>query len=98
MCWNRSTPLERLYNRGEDKIESEMDIVKIIRNIRNLKIMMSNLVKLDLKTKQKLKLSGKNLINIDHSSDSLPESIDDENDISDLSDDEDMSNMRTTPN
>ena len=37
---NRSNKLLRLYNRGRNRMDKEMDIVKIIKNLRNMGIFM----------------------------------------------------------
>ena len=47
-----------------------MDIVKIIRNIRNLKIFLKSQIPINGTLKQQLKLQGKNIIKVDESSES----------------------------
>ena len=38
---NRENRLWRLYEDGQERLEKEFDVVKIIRSIRNLKIFMN---------------------------------------------------------
>jgi hypothetical protein len=41
-CFRKKAIFERLYDRGQERIEKELDIVKIIKSIRNIKILMKN--------------------------------------------------------
>jgi nicotinate-nucleotide pyrophosphorylase len=68
-CWcsKKSTPLLRLFNKGEEQVEKDLDLVKIIRSVRNIKLYLKKSTEVDALTKTKLKLAGKNLILLDHS-------------------------------
>jgi hypothetical protein len=58
----------RLFRRGEELIDKEMDMVKIIKAIRNLKVVLKSRL-IDKATMFQIKNSGKNIINIDKESD-----------------------------
>ena len=57
--------LFRLYTKGSDLLEKEMDIVKLIKHVRNINYFMKTQV--DQNHKRLLKIQGKNVINLDHS-------------------------------
>ena len=59
--------MKRLYERGEENLEKEMDIVKIVRNLRNLKIFIKKYI-VDEETLEMIKHSDKNIIHIDSTS------------------------------
>lgn len=40
--WRKKYKLQKMYQVGESRIESEMNIVKIMKNLRNIKIIMKN--------------------------------------------------------
>ena len=40
--WKNKGKLQKLYRTGEDRIESEMNIIKIMNTIRNIKIILKN--------------------------------------------------------
>ena len=56
----------KLYDRGKNRIEGELDIVKIIKSIRNMKILMKNSF-MNEEVIHQIYHSKKNLINIDES-------------------------------
>ena len=62
-----------MYERGSERIDKEMDMLKIIRNIRSLRIWTRmNTSKEDLnKVKYLIRHSKKNLIDLDKDSDGL---------------------------
>jgi len=41
-CWSKRDKLTKLYEKGEEKLEAALDVVKIIKNLRNIKILMEN--------------------------------------------------------
>jgi hypothetical protein len=61
------TPMARLFRRGEELIDKEMDMIKIIKAIRNLKVVLKSRI-IDKATMFQIKNSGKNVINIDKES------------------------------
>ena len=40
--WKKMKKLQRLYEEGNDRIESELNIVKFMNNIRNFKIVLKH--------------------------------------------------------
>lgn len=65
----------RLYERGEERVENDLDIVYIIKTLRNLNIYMKN-TNLTKQIKFEILHSKQNLINLDE--DSFSESSDNE--------------------
>ena len=65
----------RLYERGEERVENDLDIVYIIKTLRNLNIYMKN-TNLTKQIKFEIMHSKQNLINLDE--DSFSESSDNE--------------------
>lgn len=61
--------LQRLYLEGQNRLEKECDIVKIIHGIRNLKIIAKNTI-MDEVSKIKVQNDGDNIIVLDGESDS----------------------------
>ena len=60
--------LQRLYQAGEERLEEELNIVKIIKNLKNLRILTKNKF-IDPKTQVLINHDIKNIINLDESSD-----------------------------
>ena len=58
----------KLYDKGQDRIDTELDIVKMMKSLRNMKILMRNSF-MDEEVKYQITHAKKNLINIDTSSD-----------------------------
>jgi hypothetical protein len=58
------TPLYRLFDKGSELLEKEMDLVKIIRSLRKLKI-ISKKAQTDMQVKYLILQSDKNVINLD---------------------------------
>lgn len=71
-CFKRREKFLKLYNKGQDRIDAELDIVKIMKNLRNIKILMRNSF-MDDEIKYQITHARKNLLNIDTSSESLEE-------------------------
>ena len=65
----------RLYERGEERVENDLDIVYIIKTLRNLNIYMKN-TNLTKQIKFEIMHSKQNLINLDE--DSFSDSSDNE--------------------
>ena len=70
-CTNQSR-LQKLFEEGNDRLEKEFNMVKLIRNLRNIKILMKNSF-MSEKIKYEIKHSDFNLINLS--------SDDDEHDV-----------------
>ena len=77
---NKANKYMRLYERGEERIENELDICYIIRTLRNLNIYMKN-TSLTKQVKFEIMHSKANLINLDE--DSFSESSDEDESSSD---------------
>ena len=56
--------MQRLFEEGRHRIEAELDLVKLMRNLRNMKLLMSNSL-MSKKLKFDILHSYKNFINID---------------------------------
>ena len=67
-CWNKKTKLQKLIDVGSDKMESELNVINIMNDLRNLKIMLKSTF-MTKEVKRKIKLTGKNVIDLDTSSD-----------------------------
>ena len=52
---------------GSDKIEDELDVVKIMNDLRNLKILLKNMC-MTKDVKDKIRHTGKNIIELDSES------------------------------
>ena len=40
--WKKHEKLKKLYEKGSEKIKTELNIVKIVKDLRNLKILIKN--------------------------------------------------------
>jgi hypothetical protein len=65
-----------MIKRGEEKLNSEMDVLKLIRHVRYMRIFLKTTIQ-DKSIREKLKLADKNVIYIDTTS---QESNDEEED------------------
>ena len=102
-CWKvvsfpEENKLWRLYTNGRERIDKEFDIVKIIKALRNLKILLKRQFEQDWKLRMDVNNVGKNVINIDSeddykssltSSNSSDNSCEDENENENEDEDED---------
>ena len=43
-CWSKYSKMEMLYKIGNKRVQSEMDIIKIVRKIRNFDVIIKNIV------------------------------------------------------
>ena len=69
-CFNRCLKrdkLKRLYERGTDKIEKYLDVVKLVNRLRQLKIMTKILISKEIIHQQDLFNSRKVILDIDSS-------------------------------
>ena len=41
-CWPKYQPFTKLFEKGKEKLEMEMDIVRLIKDLRQLKILLQN--------------------------------------------------------
>jgi len=63
-CFKERTKLQKLYEVGQEKLEVEMDIVKIIKNLKFLRILMKQYVA-DEEMQFKIRHDPKNVIDLD---------------------------------
>ena len=69
-CWSKKKKLQRLYEKGADKIESRLNIVKINQNQTDVKVLLKKFNSMmDPDTIFNIRHSKKNLINLDETSD-----------------------------
>ena len=66
-CWNKKKKLQKLLDVGNDKIDGELDVVNIMNDLRNLKIMLTFSI-MTRKVREKIQYTGKNIIDLDTSS------------------------------
>ena len=67
ICWKNRSKLNKLFEKTQERLDIELDIVKLIRNIRNSKyLLQSSLMNPEIKFQ--LAHTAKNYINIDSSS------------------------------
>lgn len=78
-CWSKKAKLEKLVEIGSEKIEGELDVIKIMNDLRNLKILLKYSI-MTKEVKQKIKFTGKNVIDLDSSSQSDDSKGDSESD------------------
>lgn len=78
-CWKRGRKFKKMYETGQERLEKELNIVKILRSLRFIKILMKNSL-MSPQVKFEIKHSGKNLIVLDETQES-----DSDDDVKNLS-------------
>lgn len=68
ICWKKRDKLQRLYTFSEDRIQKELDLIKVVRNMKSFKILLKNFLMTD-KVKFEITHSIKNILDIDTDSD-----------------------------
>lgn len=68
ICWKRSKKFEKLYSETQLRLKTSLNVVKIIRSLRDLKILMNNSL-LSPELKNYLRHAEKNLIDLENTSD-----------------------------
>ena len=66
--WDKKDYYQKLYDVGSEKMEKELDIVRLIKQIRYMKILMKHSL-MSSRVRYELTHSDKNLINVDTSED-----------------------------
>lgn len=66
--WPKKSQFQKLYNKTRDKIERQLNIIKLIKNVRNQKVISKNSILTDM-LKQQLKHCEKNVIDLEDTSD-----------------------------
>lgn len=69
-CWPNKKKFLRLIDEAQDRLEAELDVVKIIQNLRNMKVLLKSSLMSDPGVQAKIAHSAKNFIDIDASSSS----------------------------
>ena len=62
-CWSKNDKLTKMYEEASDRIDAELDIVKLLRNIRNSKILLESMM--DDNIRYEIAHSKKNCLNLD---------------------------------
>lgn len=57
----------KLFDKATEKVDKELNVVKVIRNLRNLKILVKHTFMND-EMKEEIKYSNKNIIDLEESS------------------------------
>lgn len=68
-CFSKKFKLQKLYEEGEEKLSNELDIVKILKTLRDMKILLKGTLLSDPGTKFHVKHAPKNILNLDETSD-----------------------------
>lgn len=73
--------MTKLYEKSSERIDKELDIVVLMKRVRNMKILLKSSM-LDEKTKYKIAHKGKNVIDLssDYADDNQPETAGEESD------------------
>lgn len=66
LCWKNKDKMMKLYSRSRERIDSELNIVKILSSLRDIKILMKHSL-MSPQIKHMIKNSDKYLISIDDS-------------------------------
>ena len=59
--------MHRIFDKGKQRIDDDLDLVKIIRNLRDVKVVMNEFVKKDIVLKKIIHENEFNLLNINDS-------------------------------
>ena len=68
-CWSKKVKLQRLFERSDERIQNELDLIKVVRNMKSFKILLKNFLMTD-KVKFEIAHSAKNCIDLDSESES----------------------------
>ena len=60
-CWSKRKKMQKMFDEGTEKMEDHLDIVKIVKSLKKLKIVMENSFMTE-DVKKQIKHSEKNLI------------------------------------
>lgn len=63
-CWARKDKFDKLYDKAYAQIQNELDLKRLMKNVRNLKLIMKNSM-LTPEVKYQLLHMEKNVINVD---------------------------------
>ena len=68
ICWSKREKLQRLYEKSNERIDKELDLIKVVKNMKSFRVFLKNFLMTD-KIKFELAHSMKNCIDIDTDSD-----------------------------
>ena len=74
-CWKKNSKLTKLYEEAEEKIEEELNIVKIANSLRDLRILMEKSL-LSKEIEYEIAHAEINIINLDKTEEESEISID----------------------
>ena len=60
-CWSKRKKMQKMFDDGTEKLEDHLDIVKIVKSLKKLKILMENSFMTE-DVKKQIKHSEKNLL------------------------------------
>lgn len=66
-CWKRKDKFDKLYDKAYKQIQNELDLKRLMKNMRNLKLVMKNSM-LTPEVKYQLAHMEKNVLNVDTTS------------------------------
>lgn len=67
-CWSKREKLQRLYEKSNDQIDKELDLIKVVKNMKSFRVFLKNFLMTE-KIKFEIAHSFKNCIDIDTDSD-----------------------------
>ena len=65
-CWSKKEKITKLFDISEHRLESALDLVKLVKNMRNQRILLKSF-NFDKMTCLELAHTGKNVINLSDS-------------------------------
>ena len=71
-CWPERKKFTKVFEKGAERIDQELNIIYFMNNLRNLKILLKNSLMKDPEIRMKIKHDEKNLIDLDESTDGPP--------------------------
>jgi len=69
-CWKKNDKMTKMYEEASDRIDAELDIVKLLRNIRNSKILLESMM--DDGIRYEIAHNKKNVLDLDSEGDEEP--------------------------
>ena len=64
-CWKNGSKYEKVFKKGQQRIDAELNIVKLMNNLRNIKILLKASLMKDPDIRYQVKHDQKNLIDLD---------------------------------
>ena len=72
-CWGNRKQMTRLIDEAQDRLDGELNIIKIIQSLRNMKVLLKSSIMTD-EIRFKIMHSQKNFIDLDQSASSSSDS------------------------